>query len=160
MGFDAIWISPMPENSDDGYYGYWATDLYQLNSNFGDQSQLQALIDAAHERGMYVMLETAMLVQPATETIRDTLSIGQACNILNVVSTTEIRLLSSNAGSLITCSISTPKTQTTWPISTTSSPAEWATTALMVPASILSSIIAKIFWSSYTEAAGVFATGE
>uniref|UniRef100_UPI001262AC45 Alpha-amylase n=1 Tax=Rhizomucor pusillus TaxID=4840 RepID=UPI001262AC45 len=57
MGFDAIWISPIPKNSDGGYHGYWATDFYQLNSNFGDESQLKALIQAAHERDMYVMLD-------------------------------------------------------------------------------------------------------
>ncbi|CDH60056.1 alpha-amylase a type-1 2 [Lichtheimia corymbifera JMRC:FSU:9682] len=57
MGFDAIWISPIPANSEGGYHGYWATDFYSLNDHFGSQDDLQALVDAAHERGMYVMLD-------------------------------------------------------------------------------------------------------
>ena len=28
MGFDAIWISPIVENTDGGYHGYWAKNLY------------------------------------------------------------------------------------------------------------------------------------
>lgn len=31
MGFDAIWISPIVQNRDGGYHGYWATDIYKLN---------------------------------------------------------------------------------------------------------------------------------
>ena len=31
MGFDAIWISPIPVNTDGGYHGYWAQDIYQVN---------------------------------------------------------------------------------------------------------------------------------
>ncbi|KAI8140889.1 a-amylase [Fennellomyces sp. T-0311] len=57
MGFDALWISPIPANSDGGYHGYWATDFYGLNENFGSEDDLKALISAAHERDMYVMLD-------------------------------------------------------------------------------------------------------
>ncbi|RUS17435.1 hypothetical protein BC937DRAFT_89984 [Endogone sp. FLAS-F59071] len=49
MGFDAIYISPIPENAADGYHGYWATDFYSVNSNFGTASDLQALVKAAHD---------------------------------------------------------------------------------------------------------------
>lgn len=31
MGFDAIWISPIIDNRDGGYHGYWGRDLYKLN---------------------------------------------------------------------------------------------------------------------------------
>jgi alpha-amylase len=31
MGFDAIWISPIIQNRDGGYHGYWGTNLYSLN---------------------------------------------------------------------------------------------------------------------------------
>ena len=57
MGFDALWISPIPANSDGGYHGYWATDFSKLNENFGSEEDLKALISAAHERDMYVMLD-------------------------------------------------------------------------------------------------------
>ena len=35
MGFNAIWISPVVENSDNGYHGYWAKDWESINPYFG-----------------------------------------------------------------------------------------------------------------------------
>ncbi|KAI0178492.1 glycoside hydrolase family 13 protein [Hypoxylon sp. FL1284] len=57
MGFDAIWITPVVANSDGGYHGYWATDLYTINSHYGTADDLKALVDAAHEKGMYMMVD-------------------------------------------------------------------------------------------------------
>ncbi|KAI9266887.1 glycoside hydrolase superfamily [Phascolomyces articulosus] len=57
MGFDAIWISPIPANSPGGYHGYWGTDFSAINENFGSADDLKALVAAAHERDMYVMLD-------------------------------------------------------------------------------------------------------
>jgi len=36
MGFNAIWISPIVDNIDHGYHGYWAKDWTKVNSNFGN----------------------------------------------------------------------------------------------------------------------------
>ncbi len=58
MGFTAIWISPivenLPQNTADGeaYHGYWAQNIYALNSNFGTASDLKALSAALHARDM------------------------------------------------------------------------------------------------------------
>lgn len=57
MGFDAIWISPVVKNYDGGYHGYWATDLYQINEKFGTAQELKDLVNAAHAKGMYVMVD-------------------------------------------------------------------------------------------------------
>jgi alpha-amylase len=57
MGFDAIWISPIPVNIDGGYHGYWAQDIYQVNEHYGTEADLKALVDACHKRGMFVMLD-------------------------------------------------------------------------------------------------------
>ena len=59
MGFDAIWISPVVTNVDspNAYHGYWAQDLYSINSHFGSASDLQALSNALHARGMYLMID-------------------------------------------------------------------------------------------------------
>ncbi len=51
MGFDAIWISPIISNIDGGYHGYWANDLYSLNSHFGSESDFNDLVNACHARG-------------------------------------------------------------------------------------------------------------
>jgi len=37
MGFDAIWVSPIPENFEGAYHGYAFKDLYKLNPFFGTE---------------------------------------------------------------------------------------------------------------------------
>jgi len=57
MGFDAIWISPVIENTANGYHGYWAKDLYKLNSNFGSVQDFKDFILELHKRDMWVMVD-------------------------------------------------------------------------------------------------------
>ncbi|KAI0598283.1 glycoside hydrolase family 13 protein [Biscogniauxia sp. FL1348] len=63
MGFTAIWISPIVKNLEettpygDAYHGYWAEDIYSLNSHFGTEDDLKNLSTALHNRGMYLMLD-------------------------------------------------------------------------------------------------------
>ena len=57
MGFDAIWISPVVKNFDGGYHGYWATNWEEVNPNFGNEQDIKNLVDAAHARGIWVMLD-------------------------------------------------------------------------------------------------------
>ncbi|KAL5114866.1 hypothetical protein ACEQ8H_007243 [Pleosporales sp. CAS-2024a] len=57
LGFDSIWITPVVANSAGGYHGYWAQDLYSINSNYGSASDLSSLVSAAHARGMYIMVD-------------------------------------------------------------------------------------------------------
>lgn len=57
MGFDAIWISPVVENYDKGYHGYWATNWEKINSHFGTEDELKSLVQAAHDKGIWVMVD-------------------------------------------------------------------------------------------------------
>ncbi|KAM0270236.1 hypothetical protein ACHAQH_009518 [Verticillium albo-atrum] len=57
MGFDAIWITPVVANTPGGYHGYWAQDLYSINSNLGTAADLKSLVNAAHAKGMFVMVD-------------------------------------------------------------------------------------------------------
>ena len=63
MGFDAIWMSPivaqMPQWTSDGmsYAGYWQQNLYEINQAFGNETELQNLVDDIHARGMYFMMD-------------------------------------------------------------------------------------------------------
>ena len=57
MGFDAIWISPIVDNTDGGYHGYWARNWEGVNENFGSADDLKALVDAAHEKDIWVMVD-------------------------------------------------------------------------------------------------------
>lgn len=60
LGFDTIWISPVAQQVSDparGYIGYTATNLYELNNNFGTPNDLKALSASLHERGMFLMVD-------------------------------------------------------------------------------------------------------
>ncbi|RDD43685.1 Alpha-amylase [Trichoplax sp. H2] len=57
MGFDAVWISPVVENTDLGYHGYWAKDIYKINSYYGTSQELKDLVNEAHKQGVWIMLD-------------------------------------------------------------------------------------------------------
>jgi alpha-amylase len=57
LGFDAIWISPVIENTPHGYHGYWAKNLSALNSNFGNEDDLKDLVQSAHSKDIWVMVD-------------------------------------------------------------------------------------------------------
>lgn len=62
LGVTTLWISPIIKNVDtdagfDGYHGYWAQDMTELNPHFGDLAALRSLVSSAHERGIKVILD-------------------------------------------------------------------------------------------------------
>ena len=57
MGFDAIWISPVVDNTDNGFHGYWARDWNKINDHFGGDAGLKRLIKAAHDMDIWVMVD-------------------------------------------------------------------------------------------------------
>jgi glycosidase len=71
LGVNVLWISAPIDNADgtgagdDGhlytsYHGYWPRDLTQVESRVGDLAALIALTDAAHRRGMRVVMDYVM----------------------------------------------------------------------------------------------------
>ena len=57
MGFDAIWISPIVENTEGSYHGYHFTNLYNLNYHFGSEDDFKALVTACHNKDIWVMVD-------------------------------------------------------------------------------------------------------
>ena len=57
MGFDAIWISPVVENTEGSYHGYHMTKIYNINPNFGTAHELKQLVSACHDKGIWVMAD-------------------------------------------------------------------------------------------------------
>lgn len=57
LGATAIWISPIVKNTDNGYHGYWAQDLYTINPNFGTEQDLVNLVTACHRLDIWVMVD-------------------------------------------------------------------------------------------------------
>lgn len=71
LGVNTIWITPIVENitqdlssteglSAYGYHGYWASDFTALNKHLGTEEQFKALLDAAHARGMKLMVDVVI----------------------------------------------------------------------------------------------------
>lgn len=63
MGFNAIWISPIPSNIDIdtiygvGWHGYWQDNIYELNPYFGTEQDLIDFVNEAHKRDIWVMVD-------------------------------------------------------------------------------------------------------
>ena len=67
LGTTAIWLTPSFLNRpvqgvgtadvSAGYHGYWITDFTQIDPHLGTNAELEALIDAAHDRGIKVYFD-------------------------------------------------------------------------------------------------------
>lgn len=57
LGFDAIWISPVVDNQEPGYHGYWFRNWEKVNYHFGDEESLKRMVDTAHSMGIWVMVD-------------------------------------------------------------------------------------------------------
>ena len=65
LGTDSIWLTPsftnkpvqLEDGPSAGYHGYWVTDFTQIDPHLGTNADLQALVDAAHARGMKVYFD-------------------------------------------------------------------------------------------------------
>ncbi|MCQ8183988.1 alpha-amylase family glycosyl hydrolase [Parvularcula maris] len=66
LGVNAIWLGPIYQNKavqggpgqeSAGYHGYWITDFTRVDRHFGSNDDMKAFVDAAHARGMKVILD-------------------------------------------------------------------------------------------------------
>ena len=57
LGATTIWISPVVRNTGGAYHGYATQAFDEPNPNFGDVAKLRELVDAAHARGMKVIVD-------------------------------------------------------------------------------------------------------
>jgi cyclomaltodextrinase / maltogenic alpha-amylase / neopullulanase len=55
LGCDVVWLSPVFASPT--HHGYDATDLYTVEPRLGTNDDLKELIDAAHARGMRILLD-------------------------------------------------------------------------------------------------------
>ncbi|WP_053220382.1 alpha-amylase family glycosyl hydrolase [Virgibacillus senegalensis] len=56
-GFTAINISPLMENQDEGYHGYWVTDFQAMEQHAGNLETAVELVEEAHRREMKVFMD-------------------------------------------------------------------------------------------------------
>jgi len=57
LGFNAIWISPIPDNYPNQFHGYAAKNMTQVNEHFGGETALKSLIDACHKQGTFLKIK-------------------------------------------------------------------------------------------------------
>uniref|UniRef100_UPI004055EA22 type I pullulanase n=1 Tax=Agathobacter sp. TaxID=2021311 RepID=UPI004055EA22 len=75
LGVNTIWLTPIVDNIDQnvrdaeddtdgiesyGYHGYWTSDFTALNPHLGTEAEFKALIEAAHAKGMKVMVDVVL----------------------------------------------------------------------------------------------------
>lgn len=75
LGVNTIWLTPIVDNIDQdvmdeehedqnaefyAYHGYWASDFTKLNPHLGNEDEFKALIDAAHAKGMKIMVDVVL----------------------------------------------------------------------------------------------------
>ena len=57
LGATAIWISPIVKNGSGEYHGYSGSDFYSVDPHWGTLSNLQSMVQAAHAKGLLVILD-------------------------------------------------------------------------------------------------------
>ncbi|HMO04323.1 MAG TPA: alpha-amylase family glycosyl hydrolase [Kiritimatiellia bacterium] len=57
LGFKAIWISPVFLNHRGAYHGYHISDFNRIDPHWGSLDELRLLVDEAHARGLYVIID-------------------------------------------------------------------------------------------------------
>lgn len=71
LGINTLWITSPIDNADNanpgsdghaysGYHGYWPKDLEAAESKLGTEAELKAIVDAAHARGIQVLIDYVM----------------------------------------------------------------------------------------------------
>ena len=70
LGVNAIWMSPIVEQihggTDEGtglsyaFHGYWTRDWTAIDPNFGTKADLKALVEAAHKKGIRILLDAVI----------------------------------------------------------------------------------------------------
>ena len=54
LGVNAMWLAPINQTND---YGYSVIDYFELRDNFGSKEDFKSLVQAAHERGIRVLMD-------------------------------------------------------------------------------------------------------
>lgn len=162
MGFDAIWISPIPENKGNDYHGYAGLNWNNVNPFFGTKDDLKSLVSTAHSKDIWVMLDVvANHVAPVDLDFSQVVPFDKPeyyhtkCDINDWSNQHEVencRL--SNLPDLDQSHPFVRNTLKTW-VSTQIS--EFGFDGIRVDTT---PEVPKDFWREYKQAAGVFAIGE
>ncbi|CAG8627167.1 14362_t:CDS:2, partial [Ambispora leptoticha] len=179
LGFDAIWISPVVKQFEEetqyglGWHGYWAQDIYSINPHFGTEQDLKNLVEEAHKKGIWVMVDvvanhmgpqrnktprTDEYVKSYTP-FNDTSNYHYYCNINNWNDQHEVEYCSIGGADLPLPDLDTENPQTA------SLLINWISSLIKTynfDGIRIDTVkhVRKDFWANYTKSAGVFSIGE
>ncbi|CAG9623437.1 alpha-amylase family glycosyl hydrolase [Sutcliffiella rhizosphaerae] len=57
MGFTALWLTPIFQNEEKGYHGYWTEDFYNVEEHFGTLDEFKELVKEAHSKDIKVIVD-------------------------------------------------------------------------------------------------------
>lgn len=62
MNFNAVWMTPIftTYSGQQAHNGYFANDYFNIDPNFGTNDKFRELVEAAHSKGIYVILDGVM----------------------------------------------------------------------------------------------------
>jgi glycosidase len=71
LGINTLWVTSPLDNADNsnpgsdghiysGYHGYWPKNLDASESKYGSEAELKAVVDAAHRKGIQVLVDYVM----------------------------------------------------------------------------------------------------
>jgi glycosidase len=55
LGITGIWLMPIMESN--AYHGYWITDFYSVESDYGTREDFEQLMEEAHARGIRIVID-------------------------------------------------------------------------------------------------------
>ncbi len=108
LGINAIWMTPIVEQIHGGtnegtgvtygFHGYWASDWTAIDPNYGTKEDLKTLVDAAHKKGIRILLDAVINhTGPVTKKdpvwSEDWVRTGPQCNYSNYENTVTCTLV-------------------------------------------------------------------
>ncbi|MFD1414149.1 alpha-amylase family glycosyl hydrolase [Oceanobacillus jeddahense] len=57
IGITTISVTPIMENKEQGYHGFWIDDFYQVNPQFGTMEDFERLVSEVHDRDMKIVID-------------------------------------------------------------------------------------------------------
>jgi len=59
LGVTVLWVSPILKQPvfSKNYHGYGIQNFLEIDPHFGNKEDLKELVDKAHSRGIYIMLD-------------------------------------------------------------------------------------------------------
>ena len=173
LGCDAVWISPVVANAPNGFHGYWATNMLQINPQWGTPDDFVALSAELHRRDMWLMVDVVANHMASLDMVRGNYSrlipfdrpeyyhdcngCDPQCNIADWVPPNMTQIEHCRISGLMDLNQSLPLVRTTLINWIHDLVANYSIDGLRIDTFHL---VKGEFWTEFYKAAGVYSVGE